>query len=31
MGQNMFEVRLFKAKNRLFEFDYQKENTFECV
>ena len=27
----MFEVGLFKAKNRVFEFDYQKTNMLESV
>ena len=33
MGHTMFEfdVRLFEAKNRVFEFDYQKMNMFEFV
>ena len=26
-----FDVRSFEAKNRVFEFDYQKMNTFESV
>ena len=26
-----FDVRSFEAKNRVFEFDYQKINTFEFV
>ena len=26
-----FDVRSFKAKNRLFEFDYQKMNMFEFI
>ena len=28
---SMFGVRSFKAKNRVFKFDYQKMNTFEFV
>ena len=28
---SMFDVRSFEAKNRVFEFDYQKVNTFEFV
>ena len=28
MGRTMFNVRWFKAKNRVFKFDYQKEQTF---
>ena len=31
MGRTMFEVGLFKAKNRVFEFDYQKTNMLESV
>jgi len=26
-----FDVRSFEAKNRVFEFDYHKMNTFEFV
>ena len=26
-----FDVRSFKAKNRVFEFDYQRMNMFEYV
>ena len=26
-----FDVRLFEAKNRVFEFDHQQTNTFEFV
>ena len=28
---SMFDVRSFEAKNRVFEFDYQKMNMFEFV
>ena len=28
---SMFDVRSFYAKNRMFEFDYQKMNTFKSV
>ena len=28
---SMFDIRSFEAKNRVFEFDYQKMNTFEFV
>ena len=31
MARTMFDVHLFKAKNRLFEFNYQKMNTFEFI
>ena len=31
MGRTMFEVRLLGAKNRVFQFDYQKINMFESV
>ena len=31
MGCNMFSVRLFEDKNRVFEFDYQKTNMFKSV
>ena len=28
---NLFDVRLLEAKNRVFEFDQQKMNTFDSV
>ena len=31
MGGTVFAVRQFEAKNRVFEFDYQKMNTFKFV
>ena len=31
MGPTMFEVRSFKAKNVVFEFEYHKVNMFESV
>ena len=33
MGRTMFEFKVcsFEAKNRVFEFNYQKMNTFEFV
>ena len=31
MGQTMFDVRLSEAKNRVFQFNYQKMNMLECV
>ena len=31
MGYTMFDVCLFEAKNRVFEFDYQKMSTFESI
>ena len=31
MGQTMFHVCSFKAKNRVHKFDYQKMNIFKSV
>ena len=31
MGYTIFDVCLFEAKNRVFEFDYQKMSTFESI
>ena len=31
MGQTMFNVLSFQAKNRMFEFNYQKIHTFKSV
>ena len=31
MRRTMFDVQLFKAKNRVFEFDYQKMNRFQII
>ena len=30
-GSSKFDVRLFEAKNMVFEFDYEKMNTFEFI